>query len=196
MKYTDQLLVEQLRRGNEEAYKHLYDHHYAVLCHFAKQYVGDKFTAETIVGDVIFHVWEIRESLNIQYSIRSYLMKAVRNRCFDYLDSQHLRHEISLSNPDVEHTLNNLLTEPDHYPLNILLERELENEIKNALAKLPKECRIVFEKKRFEDKKYEEIAAELGISVNTVKYHIKNALHILRAELDQFLVVVLVFFIS
>ena len=42
---------------------------------------------ETIVGDVIFHLWEIRETLNITISIRSYLIKAVRNRCIDYLKS-------------------------------------------------------------------------------------------------------------
>ena len=35
---------------------------------------------------------------------------------------------------------------------------------------------LVFEKSRFEEKKYEEISQELGISINTVKYHIKLSL--------------------
>lgn len=59
----------------------------------------------------------------------------------------------------------------DNYPLGILLERELEHEIRMAIDKLPVECRCVFEKSRFEEKKYEEISQELGISINTVKYH-------------------------
>jgi len=42
----------------------------------------------------------------------------------------------------------------------------------------------VFELSRYEGKKYSEIAQELGISVNTVKYHIKNAIKILSARLS------------
>lgn len=41
----------------------------------------------------------------------------------------------------------------DNYPLGILLERELEHEIRMAIDKLPVECRCVFEKSRFEEKK-------------------------------------------
>lgn len=55
----------------------------------------------------------------------------------------------------------------------MLLEQELEEELKRSIDELPLECRKVFYKSRFEQKKYEEIATELGISVNTVKYHIK-----------------------
>ena len=74
------LIVEQLKNGNEDAYKYIYDYHYVLLCHVANQYLNDNFLSETIVGDVIFHLWEIRETLNITISIRSYLIKAVRNR--------------------------------------------------------------------------------------------------------------------
>ncbi|HBK29562.1 MAG TPA: hypothetical protein DDZ04_07435, partial [Parabacteroides sp.] len=49
-------------------------------------------------------------------------------------------------------------------------------------------CRHVFLKSRFEHKKNDEIAAELGISVNTVKYHIKRALSVLRQDLGRYLI--------
>lgn len=82
----------------------------------------------------------------------------------------------------------------DNYPLGILLERELEHEIRMAIDKLPVECRCVFEKSRFEEKKYEEISQELGISINTVKYHIKNALSFLQTELSKYLIALILFF--
>ena len=85
MEITERIIIEQLKRGNEEAYKYLYRHHYALLCHIAREYVGDDFLAETLVGDVIFHLWEIHEALDIQVSLRSYLVRAVRNHCMDYL---------------------------------------------------------------------------------------------------------------
>ena len=63
------IIIDQLRKGDEKAYKYLYDNHYNVCCHFAWQFVRDEFLAETIVGDVIFHLWSIRESLNISVSL-------------------------------------------------------------------------------------------------------------------------------
>ena len=47
---------------------------------------------------------------------------------------------------------------------------------------------------RFEEKKYEEISQELGISINTVKYHIKNALSFLQTELSKYLIALILFF--
>lgn len=35
MEITERIIIEQLKRGNEEAYKYLYRHHYALLCHIA-----------------------------------------------------------------------------------------------------------------------------------------------------------------
>lgn len=43
MEITERIIIEQLKRGNEEAYKYLYRHHYALLCHIAREYVGDDF---------------------------------------------------------------------------------------------------------------------------------------------------------
>lgn len=195
MEYTERLIIEQLKQGNEDAYRYIYDHHYVLLCYVSNQYVGDRFLAETIVGDVIFHLWEIRDSLHITTSVRRYLMKAVRNRCLDYLSSEYKRREVSFSALAPEDLPEDRLLQSDNYPFGILLERELEVEIQKAIGKLPVECRRVFEKSRFEGKKFKEISEELGISVNTVKYHIKNALSSLQNELNKYLLILLLTFL-
>lgn len=83
----------------------------------------------------------------------------------------------------------------DTHPLGYLLEKELENELLSRIEELPSECRTVFKKSRFEGKKYEEISTELGISINTVKYHIKNALAFLQEKLKDYMkLLVLCFF--
>lgn len=186
------IIIDQLRKGDEKAYKYLYDNHYNVCCHFAWQFVRDEFLAETIVGDVIFHLWSIRESLNISVSLRSYLMQSVKNRCFDYLKSECGRYEVVCS--DFPADIDSLSV--DSNVLGSLFERELEKEIQEAIKKLPVECRRVFVKSRFQNKKYEEIAKELGISVNTVKYHIKSALSSLRSDLSRFFIVLVLLLFS
>ena len=52
----EQILYEQLKVGNESAYGILYRNHYAILCHFANFYLHDRFSAESVVEDVIYHI--------------------------------------------------------------------------------------------------------------------------------------------
>lgn len=194
MEHTETLIVEQLKLGNEDAYQYIYDHHYALLCHVANGYVKEQFLAETIVGDTIFHVWEIRETLEISVSIRSYLLRAVRNRCINYLNSEREKREIAFSALLPDEIADDKIILPDSHPLGTLLERELEEEIYKAIEKLPDECRRVFDKSRFEGKSYEQISQDLGISINTVKYHIKNALASLQKNLSKYLIALFLFF--
>lgn len=123
MERTEALIIDQLKRGNEEAYKYLYDKHYPILCHIASQYVHDDFLAETIVGDVIFHIWEIREELQITMTLRSYLVRCVRNRCLDYLKSQYHCHEIQMSGISSNELPVLGYLQDDHYPLGRLLDK-------------------------------------------------------------------------
>ena len=72
-------------------------------------------------------------------------------------------------------------------PLGVIIEKELENRINESIDHLPEECRNVFKLSRFENLSYDEISERLGISVNTVRYHIKNALATLRTNLREYL---------
>lgn len=196
MESTEALLVQQLKNGVDAAYKYLYDQHYQILCHVAAQYVKDDFLAETIVGDVIFHLWEVRETIEINTSVRSYLMTCVRNRCIDYLKLQYHKREVAHSDTGLRDFPVLQYVKDDDYPLGKLLEKELEDEIMNAINRLPDECRRVFNMSRFENRKYEEIAQELKISVNTVKYHIKHALALLHEDLGKYLTMAMMILIE
>ena len=82
----------------------------------------------------------------------------------------------------------------ENQPLGYLLEQELESELQKGIEELPDNCRAVFLKSRVEQKKYEEIAIDLGISVNTVKYHIKNALALLQQRMEKYLQMLVFYF--
>lgn len=185
MHINENILLGLLKKGDDKAYKFLFDHHYAVLCKYANELIQDPFIAETIVGDLIFHLWEIREKIEITTSLRTYLMRATRNRCYNYLTKKNVQHETSLSQLDIKFLDN--YTDSKEHPLGMLLEKELEDEIICSVNRLNPECKRVFMESRFENKKNEEIAAELGISINTVKYHIKNALASIRQDLEKYI---------
>ncbi len=187
MDREEQKIVEQLRRGDNQAYKHIYDRHYVLLCRIAYGFLRDDHLAETVVSETIFHMYEIRERLQINVSLRSYLISAVRNRCINFLNLEYHRKVTKFSAIRDYETWGCLIADKDEYPLGSLLERELEHEIHEAIEKLPDEAKRIFKMSRFESKSYKEIAGELDISVNTVKYHIKNALGRLAKDLDKYL---------
>jgi len=187
------LEIRQIEQNYEKAFKFIYNNYYSLLCYIAQGYVNDKFTAETLVGDVIFHLWEIRDSVDFQLSLRNYLVRAVRNRCVNYLELKRERYEVSASSLDEQEFEENKYLISDEQPLGCLLVKELEDEIGKGIASLPEESRVVFLKSRMENKKYIEIAEELDISVNTVKYHIKNALSKLEEKLGKYLITFFIF---
>lgn len=195
----EKILIDQLRKGDEHAFKYIYTHHYSLLCRFANQFLRDSALSEEIVDDAILYLWEHRENIEITYSLRAYLLRAVRNRCLNELQSLSRREELRLSlflSPENLDFLDTIFVE-DTYPLGSLLEKELEQQLYDYIEELPAECRAVFKKSRFEHKTYEGIAAELGISINTVKYHIKNALAYLQMHFKEYLeVLIITFFID
>ena len=187
MKDSEDLILLQLKKGNEAAYRYLYDHHYVSLCHFAYQYVNDVYLAETIVEEVIIHLWSTRETVEITTSLRAYLLKSVKNKSLDYLNSEYVKKESPFSRLMPEERF----VHSELYPLGRLLVNELEDKIKNAIEKLPVDTRKVFCMSRFEGKRYEEIAEIRHISVNTVKYHIKKAIRLLKTDLLKYLLIFL-----
>lgn len=176
----EQYLVEGIRNGSDEAYRMLFDIYYDRLFSVARQYLPDDFTADTVVGDLFFHLWETRHTFEIETSLTAYLIRSVRNQAINYLHKNYVEKETRLSQVSA------LLYQADEYPLGLLLEKELTEVIRTEIDKLPPETRQVFMLSRIEELKYAEIAEQLSISVNTVKYHIKQALSILRERLKDY----------
>lgn len=185
----DTFIISRLRVGENDAFRFIFDHEYDALCRFANCMTHDAATAESIVDDVLFNLWENRETLCITHTLHSYLMGAVRNRCINELKARirRLAAETSEINLCAETEMLEVVFRDDRDPIDELIGKELEEKISDAIATLPKECRTVLEKSRFEGLSYKEIADEMGISTNTVKYHIKNALAFMRKNLDGYL---------
>ena len=196
MKITENNIIESLKSGEEQAFRYIYDKYYGYLCAVAKGYLSDNDAAETVVGDVIYNIWEIRKNLNIHTSLRSYLIRSVKNRSINYLQQEYIAKEISINSLQDYTEIESFYFIEEEHPLEKMLETELEKTIKSAIHTLPDECRTAFILSRYHDMKYEEIASQMNISVNTVKYHIKNALSKLRTELKDYLVVLLLFLLS
>lgn len=182
-------LISKLQNSSHKAYEIIFKQHYAFLCAVAYEYVHDEYTSQNIVEDVMLALWEKREQITITKSIKAYLMKAVRNRAIDFIRTDQSFRSVDITDKEYQNCF-----APDEDVFEQLISQELEAQIRLIIDGLPEECRKVFILSRYEGKNYQEIANELGISVNTVKYHIKNALNTLREWLSNYLLCISVLY--
>jgi len=162
----------------------LFREHFTGLSFFARKYTGDLDSAKEIVHSVFIRIWENRSEFDWENPAKSYLFTSVYNRSLNYLrdNKKFISHE--------EASLHNLVVEESVFS-DDLVTAELESRIKSALQRLPEKCREVFELSRFENRKYSEIADHLNISVKTVETQMSKALQILKEELKDYLMIII-----
>jgi RNA polymerase sigma-70 factor (ECF subfamily) len=176
-------IIGGLCRDDPRAMKSVYEHYYMPLCHYAGRYVGTAAVAEEIVSDVMYKVWQHRQSGYRADTFREYLFAAVRNTAINYLEQQRRRRD--LAEEWAEQLRDELIGET---PLDELLVSELQQKIDALVNALPEQCRKVYRLSRAGNLTYGEIAGRMQISVSTVKYHITTALLRLRNGLRDFLI--------
>jgi RNA polymerase sigma-70 factor (ECF subfamily) len=155
----------------------LFRKYYHLLCSHAVRLVYSKEIAEDLVAELFSKLWTDKIYLGINTSYRAYLFKAVRFSAYNYIRWE-LGKTTKVDDLDTFRDLSSSFK-----PEETLLFEELVNEIEQIVDNLPPQCKRVFLLSRFENKKYKEIADELGISVKSVEAHISKALDTLRKGL-------------
>jgi RNA polymerase sigma-70 factor (ECF subfamily) len=162
----------------------LFKQYYQPLVNYCFTLVKDRDDAEDIVQQTFASIWQKKEELDIQTSVKSYLYRAVHNAGLNKIKQNKVRASYA---SDAQYTMSMYTThepaEPD----------ELKEKISAAIDQLPEQCGKIFRMSRFEEMKYQEIADTLGLSVKTVENQMGKALKILRETLKDHLVVVLIF---
>jgi RNA polymerase sigma-70 factor, ECF subfamily len=177
-------MISKLRDGDISAFTNIFTIYYKDLIIFATRFTKDINIAEELVQDTFVHLWEEHDSININSSLKSYLLKIVNNRCIDWY-----RHKKVIK----EHA-DFMLESSIYYEYdteNYVLHAELEGKIEEALHLLPDEISDVFRMNRYNGLKYNEIAELLGVSVRTIEVRIGKTLHMLRTQLKEYFPVIL-----
>jgi RNA polymerase sigma-70 factor (ECF subfamily) len=140
--------------------------------------------AKDVVQAVFLNFWDKRATLNITSSPKAYLFRSVYNESLNYLKKQEVlqkHHHISASETSGIQEQKPFAFEDELY---------LKQKIETVLQELPPQCREVFIKSRAEQKKYSEIATELGIAVKTVEAHMSKALKLIRKIVGVFVLLI------
>jgi len=182
---TEKYLVESIRKGDYQAYEILFKTYYSGLCALGRSLVHSAETAEDLVSDVFVKVWEQPEILLVNYSLKGYLIRCVRNSCINYLTRTHQRfRHVDVETADKLNALMPELAQGD--PYEEFMVAELGDKINEVISTLPPECRRIFLLSRSDELSYREIAQQLSISENTVKVQLYRALSKIRESLKAY----------
>lgn len=175
--------LEDLKNGDQSAFRYFYDRYSTSVCYFISRSIGDKTAAEDIMHDVFVNLWNGRERISSEYHLAMFLYQSARHRSMNYLRQK--------KNDDkYRDKLLKIDTEEDFSAA--IIEEEVHRMILEEIERLPEEQKKVI-KLHLEGKNNMEIAELLNISVNTVRTHKARARKTLRAALG-YLMTFLVYF--
>lgn len=153
----------------------LFRYNFRPLCLYALHYLGDVDASEDVVQECFMKLWEKLEQGTAVDNRRAYLYMTVRNRCLDHLRRKGIPTE-SLKPYDTY----GIVDDDDAQE-----RSQTEARLWTAIDSLPEKCREVFILSKRDGLKYEEIAEELGLSVNTVRNQISKALKVLKEGIHK-----------
>jgi RNA polymerase sigma-70 factor (ECF subfamily) len=176
----EKTLLSKLKSGDNHAFSTIFEAYYRDLVLFASRFTKSLDSSEEIVQDIFVKLWEDHAHIEINVSLKSFLLKSVQNKCIDLI-----RHK-RIVNEHCHYIFENqVLSEcnTDNY----ILYTDLQEKIEIALEKLPCELSDAFKMNRFKGLKYDEIAEILNVSVRTIEVRIGKALSALRIELKEYI---------
>jgi len=183
---ADVELFARLQQDDHAAYAEIYGKYSRLLFTHAYKKVGDRELSRDLVQDLFTTLWLKRHEIIIKTVPSAYLYTALRNRILDHISHQnvasgyvnYLQNYIPVSNNLTDH---------------LIRHKQLMQLIEHEIAALPEKMRQVFELSRKGHLSHKEIAVELGISEQTVRKQIQNALKIMRPKLGVLFVLIFLF---
>jgi RNA polymerase sigma-70 factor (ECF subfamily) len=163
---NDQNFKSLITNGDQKKFRQLMELTSDELLWFAIGFLKNKEIAEEIVSDVYVNIWNNRSQLEKINNLKSYLFTSVRNGCVSHL--RKVKNEKIISIDSVKE----FSFIPFEGPEEGLVEKEIIEQIYEAIETLPCKCKMVFTLAKINGLKYKEIAEVLDITEKTVNNHL------------------------
>ncbi|MDM1296162.1 sigma-70 family RNA polymerase sigma factor [Sphingobacterium sp. N143] len=177
------LLTEEQKRRiaidrEEPIFKAFFIANLGALENYALNFVKDEHIAEDIASEVMWKMWHLGSDLISIVSVEAYLLRAVKNKCLNYLRVQQAHlvgHDELAAYPNADYP-----SPEDDY-----ISTEKVRQIEQAIEALPPKTQQAFKLVKDENYTYKEAANIMGISTKTIDRHIQIALQKLWATIKN-----------
>ena len=168
-------ILVQIKQGNKIAFKVLYDTYAPLIFDLGYKIMKDTAVAEEIVQDCFVKIWANRDQIRIEQDIWPWIYVSAKHLCYNQLRRAHVVQQYLIQVDDM--IANDVEQKVE--------ARELENHLILSIENLPEQQKKALRLSREEGYSHQQIAHEMGISPNTVKNHITQALKNLRKTLAR-----------
>jgi len=183
--HTEDQLLAGFREGREASFSTVFQALYPALCYYALRYTNDQTAAEDIAEEAFLKVWTKRDIFFQLNVLKSYLYTTARNASMDWLNQQK-RQRVAEKEMAAD------CHEREKYILEDMIRAEWLREVTMALDSLPPRCRAIVSMLFIDGKKTREVAEELQITIGTVNDHKAHGLKLLRKQLPNIFLLLLV----
>lgn len=167
----DAILLARLRNNDVDAFDELYLKYFKLLCASAYFLLKNEGEAKDIVQNLFVDIWEKKLFNNFHDDVKGYLFLSVKNRCLNLIKSGKVKkRREEWSAVGQAHCTDT--EQPD--------ETDYSEKLKYVLANMKGQKQRAVRMVYLDGKKYKDAAQQMGISVNSLKTHLKSALKTLR----------------
>ena len=177
-------IIAQARHGDEDAFHAIFRRYGRPVLSFLYNHVNDRALAEELTQETFVRAYRNLNYLKDDARLSTWLFGIARNVAREASrQTIKAKRNIALDEPEAMN-LRMLGATPD----GAILDRELNETIKQALAGLDEDKRMVFSLKIFQEKSYEEISTITGHSIGKLKTDLHRARAEIRKRLEPYLI--------
>jgi RNA polymerase sigma-70 factor (ECF subfamily) len=178
---SDRALVLRTREGEVDAYGDLVRRYQTMVFNTCFRLCGERRQAEDLTQEAFLRGFERLHTFGEDRPFGPWIRTVATNLCFNHLQASRLQARDAEFSEEVIRPGDTLPSDPDQ-----IFDRDLEHEaIHRAILQLPPPQRVVIEMRHFQGLAYEEIAAELKISIGKVKTDLFRARKTLAELLEE-----------
>ncbi|VAW24974.1 hypothetical protein MNBD_BACTEROID01-1286 [hydrothermal vent metagenome] len=162
---------------NAELFKQVFNSYYQALINFALKFVNNDIEiARDVVQDTFIELWENNIIQSDNLHIKAFLYTTTRNKSLNILKHRKVQQNYLSEYPNS--------IQSERYYIDHLIQVEIVHLLKKAIDTLPEQSKkvILLNLKGLKNK---EISEQIGITIDTVKYHKTRAYRILRKYLKD-----------
>ena len=181
-------MTERMALEQDERISDVVNREQSRLRNFIRRRVPDPRDAEDIVQDVFYELVEANRLLMPIEHVTGWLFRVARNRITDLFRKKKPEpfSDAAVTGEDGDTLqIEDLLPSPDAGPEALYFRNLLLDEMELAVDELPDEQREIFVAHELEGRSFKEIAAETGVSVNTLLSRKRYAVLHLRERLQS-----------
>lgn len=169
-------LASKIKAGDHQAFQQFFDAHFDSLLFFLMSKNTSRESAKDIIQKAFIYIWEHREGIDPQKSLKAYIFKIAYTRMLNH----HRDHKKFDTDEAVPEQNSSLTPEDD------ARKADLEQAIDKAVASMPEKRGAVFTLCFLEEFSYKEAAEMLDVTPKTIENHMGFALKDIRKALKKF----------